>query len=69
MKEDRAFEIFKVFLAQTRTDWDFRPLALRACDAAEVFHQTVRERYPETVSQTEIKPPQQGPGVAHVWGT
>jgi hypothetical protein len=40
----QAFEIYKLLLAQSRTDWDFRPLAIRAFDAAEVFEQEAEER-------------------------
>jgi hypothetical protein len=40
----QAFEIYKLMLAQSRTDWDFRPLATRALDAAEVFEQELEER-------------------------
>jgi hypothetical protein len=41
---EQAFEIYKLLLAQSRTDWDFRPLAARAFDAAEVFEQEAEER-------------------------
>ena len=40
----QAFEIYKLLLAQSRTDWDFRPLAARAFDAAEVSEQEAEER-------------------------
>jgi hypothetical protein len=41
---EQAFEIYKLLLAQSRTDWDFRPLAVRAFDAAEVFEQEAEQR-------------------------
>jgi hypothetical protein len=41
---EQAFDIYKLLLAQSRTDWDFRPLAARAFDAAEVFEQEAEGR-------------------------
>jgi hypothetical protein len=41
---EQAFELYKIFLAQSRTEWDFRPLAERALDAAEVFEAAAEQR-------------------------
>lgn len=41
---EQAFELYKILLAQSRTEWDFRPLAERALDAAEVFEQASEQR-------------------------
>jgi hypothetical protein len=52
---EQAFELYKIFLAQSRTEWDFRPLAERALDAAEVFEQAAEARgvLPTTTNQPQ----------------
>jgi hypothetical protein len=49
----QAFEIYKLLLAQSQTDWDFRPLATRAFDAVEVFEQELEERGGGSMRQSQ----------------
>jgi hypothetical protein len=57
----QAFEIYKLLLAQSRTDWDFRPLAIRAFDAAEVFEQELEERGGSMTQSQQMNSPGSDP--------
>jgi hypothetical protein len=56
-----AFELFKILFAKGTTDWDFAPLAAKACDAAEACQEILLQRYPINVTSSAVPEPPQPP--------